>query len=194
LKEVGSAQISHILDVRRLGHATISPSGDILGWVGPSEVAMVKVWGAGLTLHPSEDQLFNPQLSIPPRPTISNLQWISGTQYVSPSDMDLLIGGPDRPPSKRMLEQMRLEEQERQAPGRGVRSRAPEPIGQGSEEGYWAYMQRQVQERTERLGIMSDSMDKLQENSSGFADDVNKFIKNQKRKAVLGALGSKFGL
>ena len=33
---------------------------------------------------------------------------------------------------------------------------------------------------------MSDSMDKLEQNSSSFADDVNKFIKNQKRKAVLG--------
>jgi len=34
----------------------------------------------------------------------------------------------------------------------------------------------------------------LEQNSSSFADDVNKFIKNQKRKAVLGALGSKLGL
>jgi hypothetical protein len=50
LKEIGSSKISHILDVRRLEHATISPSGDILGWVGPSEVAMVNVWGAGLAL------------------------------------------------------------------------------------------------------------------------------------------------
>ena|SRR5436190_14569620 len=85
-----------------------------------------------------------------------------------------------------MLEQMRLEEQERQASGRDVRSGASQPVRQGSEEGYWAYMQRQVQERTERLGVMSDSMDKLEQNSSSFADDVNKFIKNQKRKAVLG--------
>lgn len=32
----------------------------------------------------------NPDLLIPPRPTISNIQWISGTQYVTPADMDLL--------------------------------------------------------------------------------------------------------
>jgi hypothetical protein len=76
-------------------------------------------------------------------------------------------------------------------------------------------MQRQVQERTERLGIMGDSMDRLEENSSSFAEDVNKFVKTQKKRAVLGgrfcdthpfhllvpksaddslALGSKFGL
>jgi hypothetical protein len=32
----------------------------------------------------------NPELLIPPRPTISNIQWISGTQHVTPADMDLL--------------------------------------------------------------------------------------------------------
>lgn len=47
-------------------------------------------------------------------------------------------------------------------------------------------MSRQVQERTERLGIVGDSMDRLEENSSNFATDVGKYIQNQKRKAVFG--------
>jgi hypothetical protein len=38
----------------------------------------------------AKDILLNPELLIPPRPTISNIQWISGTQYVTPADMDLL--------------------------------------------------------------------------------------------------------
>jgi hypothetical protein len=38
----------------------------------------------------TEDMLMNPELLIPPRPTISNVQWISGTQYVTPADIDLL--------------------------------------------------------------------------------------------------------
>jgi syntaxin-binding protein 5 len=41
----------------------------------------------------SLDKLFNPEAIIPPRPTISNLQWISGTQYTTPSDMDTLSEG-----------------------------------------------------------------------------------------------------
>jgi syntaxin-binding protein 5 len=56
------------------------------------------------------------------------------------------------------------------------------------EEGYWAYMQRQVNERTEKLNIMGDSMDKLEQSSSGFAEDVGKFVNNQKKKAVLGSM------
>jgi hypothetical protein len=40
--------------------------------------------------HPSKDRLYNPETVLPQRPTITNLQWISGTQYVSPADMDIL--------------------------------------------------------------------------------------------------------
>lgn len=62
-----------------------------------------------------------------------------------------------------------------------------------NQESYWNYMQRQVTERTERLNIMGDNMDRLEENSSGFVDDVNKFVGKQKKKAALGLIGSKFG-
>lgn len=47
-------------------------------------------------------------------------------------------------------------------------------------------MQRQVQERTQNLNMAGDSMDRLEENSSNWARDVNKFVQTQKRKAVLG--------
>ena len=47
-------------------------------------------------------------------------------------------------------------------------------------------MQRQVQERTEKLSMAGDHMDRLEENSSGWARDVNKYVQNQKKKAVLG--------
>ncbi|KAI9759850.1 MAG: hypothetical protein M4579_002057 [Chaenotheca gracillima] len=196
LKEIGAIKISHLLDVRRLGESVISEYGDIFGWIGPSEIAVLNVWGAGQEFPQSNDQLFNPQLTVPPRPTISNMQWIAGTQYVSPADMDLLIGGPDRPPSRRMIEQERLQQrQQMQSSSSGSRA-PPGSAAQAAEteEGYWAYMQRQLNERTEKLGIMGDSMDHLQETSSGWANDVSKFVGQQKRKAVLGALGSKFGL
>jgi hypothetical protein len=47
-------------------------------------------------------------------------------------------------------------------------------------------MSRAVQERTERLGLATDTMDRLEENSSNFASDVGKYVQSQKRKAVLG--------
>ncbi|CAI7635727.1 unnamed protein product [Penicillium glandicola] len=193
LRDIGCTKINHIADMRRLSEACITPTGNIMAWVGPSEVGLFNVWGAGNGLHPSNDNLYNPEAVVPQRPTITNVQWISGTQYISPADMDILIGGPERPPSKQMVEQMKLEDQERR---RALKEgRAPPPSAQdSSQEGYWSYMSRQVQERTERLGIVGDSMDRLEENSSGFANDVNKYVQSQKKKAVLGMLGSKFGL
>jgi syntaxin-binding protein 5 len=185
-------KLSHILNIKRFPDAIITPTGDIFGWTGPSEMALLNVWGTGMTLPRSHDKIFNRNAAIPPRPTISNLQWISGTQYITPSDMDVLIGGPDRPPSKRMIAEMREAETQARAAQRA--GRPPPPGPNGEQEGYWAYMQRQVTERTERLGIMGDNMERLESSSSGWADDVSKFVQRQKRQVVLGALGSKFGL
>lgn len=82
------------------------------------------------------------------------------------------------------MEQMRAEEQQRRIAGRPGPSASPAAGGQ--DESYWAYMQRQVQERTEKLNVMGDSMDKLEENSSNWANDVSKYVNQQKRKVVLG--------
>lgn len=52
-------------------------------------------------------------------------------------------------------------------------------------------MQRQINERTEKLGIMGDGMENLQENASNWADDASKFVARQKRNAVLGIIKGK---
>ena len=47
LKEIASANISHILNIRKFSEAIITPTGDIFGWAGPSELAVLNVWGTG---------------------------------------------------------------------------------------------------------------------------------------------------
>ena len=194
LKEIGSTRVNHILEAKRFAEAIVTPTGDILGWAGPSEIAIVNCFGAGLALPPSLDRLYDPAKLVPPRPTISNLQWIAGTQYITPSDMDLLIGGPDRPMSKRMVAEMRAaQEAEFQRQRESART-GKAPATDPNQEGYWAYMQRQIQERTENLGLAGDSMDRTAEASQSWSDGVNSYIKKQKRQAALGFIGSKFGL
>ena len=188
LREIASVRVDEELDMQRLSEAVITPTGDIFGWAGPSEIAVLNPWGSGADMTTSKDKLINPDALIPPRPTISSMQWISGTQHFTASDLDILVGGPDRPPSKKMMEQMRSEEQQRRGAARGAASpSAITSTGSQQDEGYWAYMQRQIQERTENLNIMGDSMDKLEESSSNWADDVGKFVSNQKKKAVMGS-------
>lgn len=62
-----------------------------------------------------------------------------------------------------------------------------------SNEGWGAWATRQFNERTERLNAVSDGMNNLQQNSAGWADDVNKYVNKQKRGLVMGAMKSKFG-
>lgn len=180
LREIGSANVGAILDRGRLGEAVITESGDVFGWTGPSETAMLNVWGTGLVFNRSKDTIFNPNLIIPARPTISNYQWISGSQYVTPADMDLLIGGPDRPPSKRMLAQARADEAAAKQAGR-QQNRA-----QGEQQGWGDYLTDQLNQRTQNLNIMGDSVNRLEENSASWAEQANKFVSDQKRNMVLG--------
>ncbi|KAF7558311.1 hypothetical protein G7046_g5847 [Stylonectria norvegica] len=181
LRDIGKASLP-MVDPSRSTSSVVTQTGDIFAWSGPAELAVVHVWGSGKSNQQSPDIITNPELVCPPRPTISNLQWISGTQYVSPTDLDLLIGGPDRPPSKRMLDAANAELQ-------AARSGAGPAVP--SQEGWGDYLTRQLNERTEKLNIMGDNMDNLQEQSAGWAGDVNKYVNKQKRNMVLGGL-SKF--
>ncbi|KAF2129867.1 hypothetical protein P153DRAFT_366368 [Dothidotthia symphoricarpi CBS 119687] len=202
-KEIGSVKVSDVLDVRRFSDAVITSTGDILGWKGPAEMVLINVFGTGLKLDRTKDTLLNPDLLIPPRPTISYIQWISGTQYVTPADIDLLIGGPDRPPSKRQLAQMRSEAEQQRRAERAAQPNAAASSSQypsyptqmqATNEGWGAWASRQFNERTEKLNAVGDSMDNLQQNSAGWAQDVNKYVNKQKRGFVLGAVKGKFGL
>ncbi|KAB5526383.1 lethal giant larvae like, C-terminal-domain-containing protein [Coniochaeta sp. 2T2.1] len=189
LKEIGRASLEQ-LDPTRTPAAEVTKTGDIFGWTGPSELAILPVWGgSGRPLQNSKDTLINPDLAMPSRPTISNVQWLSGTQYVSPTDLDLLIGGPDRPPSKRMLAAAAAEQRMARAGGMGAGAGG---VAGTSQEGWGDYLTRQLNERTEKLNIMGDSMDNLESQSQGWADDVGKYISKQKRNVILGGITGKF--
>jgi len=182
------------LDVRRFDSAAIASTGYIMAFTGPSNVALFSIFGTGETLARRQDLLFNPEFVIPPRPTISAVAWVTGTQYITPLDMDILIGGPDRPPSKRMIAQARSEEEQRRQSIRAGSSAGGPSAAQQPDEGYWAYMQRQIQERTEKLGLAGDRVDDLEQNSSQWLADVNKFVGRQKRAAATGLIRAKFGI
>ena len=160
--------MNEILDIKRFSEAIITSTGEIVGWTGPSEIALLNVWGAGDDLTRSLDKIFSVDALVPPRPTISNMQWLSGTTYITPADMDKLsklptsyivtlalgfipckltydtVGGPDRPPSQRMIEQMRADEQAQRLSDRkaqnSVASSSAAATSGAANEGYWAYM------------------------------------------------------
>jgi syntaxin-binding protein 5 len=50
LKEIGAVKVSDVLDIRRFSDAVITSTGDILGWKGPAEMALINIFGHGLKL------------------------------------------------------------------------------------------------------------------------------------------------
>lgn len=188
LREIAASRLSP-LDPTRRAATLVTENGYVFGWSGPSELALMHVWGVGDKLANSADLMVNPERVTPPRPTISNLQWISGTQYVSPTDLDLLIGGPDRPPSKRMLDAAAAEQR---AARQGPRAQQQQQGAAGSDEGWGSYLSRQLNERTERLNLMGDSMDKLQDQTQGWADDVDRVVRQQRKNMMWGGVKSRF--
>lgn len=53
LRDIGCTKIGHIADIRRLSEACITPTGNVMTWVGPSEVGLFNVWGGGNVLYVS---------------------------------------------------------------------------------------------------------------------------------------------
>jgi hypothetical protein len=47
-------------------------------------------------------------------------------------------------------------------------------------------MQNQLNERTQNLNIMGDSVNKLEESSASWADQAGKFVSQQKRNMMFG--------
>ena len=172
--------------------AKIIPSGEVISLSTPTSLTSLFLFGKGVQYDTlPNDELYNPLTPPPPRPTISNLQWLSGTQYLSLADLDLLIAGPDRPPSKAEREEIEaIRQEQRQArvdarmAARVDPAEAAKPAG--TQGGIWAGLQKGFSDRTKSLGLMGESMDRLGESSKGFSDEVARLVKEQKKKALIG--------
>ena len=81
-----------------------------------------------------------------------------------------------------------------QAPGSSGQRQVGQAGAAGSQEGYWEYMQRTMQERTQNMNLLGDSVNQLGETSSKWADDASKFVNKTKKNLVMGAVKGKFGL
>lgn len=116
LRDMASAPSPVILSSKYSKESVITSTGDIVIRQSLTRAALIRVWGRGVKFEDiPKDALYDALKAVPPRPTISTLQWVKGRQYTSQADLDLLIGGPRRPKSKAMIEQERAdEERERQ--------------------------------------------------------------------------------
>ncbi|TGJ71006.1 hypothetical protein EYR41_003011 [Orbilia oligospora] len=181
LKEIGVFDLPAVVDRTKLSNCRITREGFISAWTSHVEFGLFYLWGTGKQLHTQpKDILYNPDIAVPARPTISGLQWISGTQHISADDFDILIGGPDRPPS-----QKQIKAQQKTNGG----DKSPAATNGNS---VFGNMANAFNARTQNLQNFQDNMQNLENTTAEFAKATSKFIESQKRKAVLGGAKSLF--
>ncbi|ORY86798.1 lethal giant larvae like, C-terminal-domain-containing protein [Protomyces lactucae-debilis] len=187
----------------------ISTHGDVVcqSSLEGGELALINMLGTGVTLRdvPPDalfDALKQPAMA---RPTISNWQWLSGTQHIKPSDLDTILSDGVRPLSKRAQERIRASEKQRQLVERQeqisqqqnerVRGAQRGALGR-SREGRDTYgeMQQQGQERGERMSQLDETFENLSKASGDFLTEVDKFASNAKKQVMLGGARKMFGL
>ncbi|BFZ59097.1 Lethal(2) giant larvae sro7 [Saitoella coloradoensis] len=178
-------------DIQRLEEAVLTENGDLFIWTGAAELGLFSLWHTG-GRPPSaqQDQLFDALKATPARPTISTWQWVTGTVYVNQQDLDLLIGGPNRPLSKKMLLEQRVrDEQQRLAARAQAQAGMTQGIQNDANSGVFGQMVQNLSERGERLGTMENQFDHLEQATGEWLKEIKGFAGQTKRKAVMKGLG-----
>ncbi|KAK9475354.1 lethal giant larvae like, C-terminal-domain-containing protein [Dipodascopsis tothii] len=204
LREVKSISVQHLFDVRYAPRSSISLNGDLVIGVNKNEAALLNIWGKGQSFRDLPTaELYDALRKHPPRPTISTVQWISGTKYVTQDDFDLLVGGANRPKSQATIDLERAQREQRLLAARSKPitptapppspgpSRGPPKPSPRRQEGGW-FGSNDSTERTERLNFMSDSMSRLEQTSNEYMSSLTKFMEDPRKNAAKSYFKSKF--
>lgn len=107
LREISKVPLPFSIDEPQyLSTSLIMTNGDAIIRKNQTSAGLINIWGRGIRLEDiNSDLLYDALKVIPPRPTISTMQWIKGTKVTTVDDIDQIIGGPHRPKSKFMVEQ-----------------------------------------------------------------------------------------
>lgn len=105
LKEVRSMHSPVLMLSHFINQSSVLPNGEIfarseLYYSVILSVASSSASDKVSTNVSGSDTLYNPNLKIAYRPQVNTLQWARGTVYCSPEQLDLILGGENRPPSK----------------------------------------------------------------------------------------------
>ena len=176
---------------------SLTMDGDLLVHTN-TDLSLFHLFGRGKSFCDAPaDALFDAlkQPSVP-RPTISNWAWVTGTQYIRPSDLDLIISGGVRPLSKRAQErvlasqkQQELLDRQKNAALKTKQYDAKHAEREASGRQAFNNMREATAERGERVSHVSDVMDNLGKASGEWLGEIDKLTKNAKKAAFRSFIG-----
>lgn len=198
-------------DMNSISSAEVLRTGDVYIKTGQSEVVNL-----GLTFKDSRrkntdstDLLFNETCIIPPKPTVSTLQWAKGaSRVVSSADLTKLIAGPNRKPAKhpesRLAFNISPENNQTAAYGASYGTLSGSNMSSQDELAYKEPVRRAGTATSNKSfgqpGFMKNlqtGIEQMEETVNGYANNfseaMNDSIEGQKKDFYSSALKSKFG-
>lgn len=182
LKEIFVQKLPFWTNPEYIGESVILPNGDIIVRQDKITAALINIWGKGIqqTDIPS-DVLYDAMKVIPPRPTISTIQWLKGRPVATISDIDALLGGPRRPPSKFMIEQEQAQNEQRRLVDQKAR-RQGRTNSYNTVNSYGNGM----------MNSISKTFDNLEESTSQYLNSLNESMKESQDSMLKTALKKRF--
>lgn len=202
-------------DLNSLAKSNVLKTGDIYIRTGESEFINLAVVlkdskrGSKHSDGNSVDLLFNENSCIPPRPTVSALQWATGAARLSTvNDLNLLIGGPNRKPAKHPESQLAYNISPEANPTQAYGATNGGALGGASEgddgRGYKEPVRRGRGGVSNRglgqpgfMRNLQTGIESVEESINGYASNMgeamNETVEGQKKDFYSSALKSKFG-
>lgn len=149
----------------------VMQNGDAIIRRNKLSAGLINIWGRGIKYDDIlSDALYDVMKQMPPRPTISAMQWIKGTPIATIEDVDVILGGPRRPKSKQTLEQEKSQREQQ------------------------ALIQRQSLQRSNTqssstngpLGSISNALDSLEETTNQYLNSLSETVnQNQSQTSIM---------
>uniref|UniRef100_A0A060SYL3 ARAD1C02112p n=1 Tax=Blastobotrys adeninivorans TaxID=409370 RepID=A0A060SYL3_BLAAD len=189
LREITKKPLPYSIQPQFAKDSLVLRTGDIILRPETTFGALVRIWGKGVKFEDiPQDALYDVMKEMPPRPTISTLQWVKGRQYTTVEDLDELIGGPRRPKSKAQVEQ----DNARKEQERLLRSkRTNTSSSQGSSSSYYNTREGGEQQGG-RFGGIQNAFDNLEKSSAEYMNGLNEMIDSAKTSAFKASFKAKF--
>lgn len=113
LQEIIVNKLPFTASPETIGDSIVMQNGDIIIRRNKLSAALINIWGRGINYDDiPADALYDVMKPLPPRPTISTMQWIKGTPVATIQDVDAIVGGTRRPKSKETIERERAQREQ----------------------------------------------------------------------------------
>ncbi|EGV63012.1 Lethal(2) giant larvae sro7 [Yamadazyma tenuis] len=191
-------------DLNSISKSNVLRTGDLYVRTGESEFInlALSIKDPRRKNKDTTDLLFNENSVIPPKPSVSALQWAKGASTViSVPDLNALIGGPNRKPAKHPESQMafNISPENNQTAGYGNTYGGVERSDDGR--GYKEPVRKDGTTRnfgsTGFMKSLQTGVEQMEESLNGYANSMsetmNESLESQKRSMYSSAFKSKFG-